>query len=103
MTTIYLSGIDALNVAIAANRMPEIFNTGANLWRPARSYPEARRLLALEPQLVRLSGDARVLLEDLSKQTVQFEDDLLRAAQALAGVTDAVKAAVIDALERLSA
>ena len=100
MSTIKLYGFDALNTCIAAKRMPEIMNVEANLWRPARSYPEARRLISTEPQLVRLVCDARVLLEDLSSQAIQFDDDLVAAAEGLPSTVPApVKEAVINALK----
>jgi hypothetical protein len=98
MTTLSFTGRDALNIAIAAGSMPEVLNVQASLWRPARSFPEARRLISTEPQLVRLVIDGRVLLEHLSKTGIPAGNDLLPIAQTLSNVPDAVKAAVVSAL-----
>lgn len=97
---LYFSGLDALNIAMAANRMPEVMELSQNLWRPARGYPEVRRLISAEPQLVRLVADARVLLEDLSGAAIQLDDTaLLPVAQALPdSVPAGVKSAVYNAL-----
>lgn len=83
MSTIFLVGMSAIKVAFAANRMPEIFNVTANLWRPARSFPEARQLADKDPTLVRMQCDARVLLEDLGGASINHGDDLLLAALSL--------------------
>lgn len=98
MTTLSFTGMDALNVAIAAATMPEVMIVQESLWRPARSYPEARRLTSTEPQLVRLVMDARVLVEHLSRQGIPADADLLPIAQAMNGIDPSVKDLVVSAL-----
>lgn len=98
MTALSFVGMDALNVAIAARTMPEVMSVQENLWRPARSYPEARRLVGAEPQLVRLVLDDRVLLEHLGVQGIPAGSDLLAIGQALVGIDPDVKGLVMAAL-----
>jgi hypothetical protein len=104
MTIISLIGMKALNTAVAAKRMPEIFNVSANLWRPARSYGEARQLIGQDQGLVRMVCDARILLEDLGSVPINIGDNLQVAALNLPSsvpfeVFMAVETAISKALE----
>lgn len=65
---ITIFGMDALSVAQDANLQPEVLV--GSVWRLAKSFAEARALLATEPNLVRLRGDLRVLLENILKTAV---------------------------------
>ena len=80
-----LFGENATQVALLANRLPEVMDTAS--WRPAYSHGEARRFLRLGATLVRLRIDNRVLLEDILKQSVPLEADLATvASNAMAGL-----------------
>lgn len=57
-------GTDAYALAQMTSRLPEIFDTTINTWRPARSMGEARQLVDAEAQRVRLRGDVRGILQD---------------------------------------
>ena len=92
------TGLDALNIATAANRLPEVFDTTENQWRPARALPEARRLLSMEPASIRLVCDARILLEDIGKIGINRDADLLATAKLITAYAEAMDP-IITALQ----
>lgn len=74
MKVLTLTGQDALTISRAANRQAEVLD-GAQ-WRTASGLPEATRYARVDPALVRLRADARVLVEDILKVAVQPGADL---------------------------
>jgi hypothetical protein len=73
---ITINGPDALVVAQACNRQPEVLDTGIGMWRPAKALPEARRASDTEPLTVRLQGDPRIMLEDMFKVSINLDADI---------------------------
>lgn len=71
MTMFCLYGMPAIEVAVLANRLPEVL-TGV-VYRPAHSLSSARRRLGAEGLTVRLRGDLRCLLEDIQKVSIPVE------------------------------
>lgn len=74
MKILTLTGQDALTMSRAANRQAEVLD--GTQWRTASGLPEAARYANVDPGLVRLRADARVLLEDILKVSVQPGADL---------------------------
>lgn len=73
---ITIHGPDSLVVAQAANTLPQILDPSIGTWRPAKTISEARRCSDTEPQTVRLAGDPRVMLEDITKESIPLGADL---------------------------
>lgn len=97
-------GGDALSVATAAKRLPLVWDSLTSTYRPARSYPEARRLLTMGSDAVRFQTDARVLLEALCNNSLDSECCLTDAAEQIPTDTVAanVRSAVIQAIKEQS-
>lgn len=81
-----LFGETATRVALLANRLPEVMDTGH--WRSAYSHGEARRFMRLGNTLVRLRVDNRLLLEDITKQAVPVGANLAAIATSAAAGAD---------------
>lgn len=94
-------GGDALSVATAAKRLPLVYDTLTTSYRPARSFPEARRLLGMGSESVMFQTDARVLLETLCNNALDLECCLPDAAEQIPSppVPDDVRSAVIQAIK----
>lgn len=94
-------GGDALAVATAAKRLPLVWDSLTSTYRPARSYPEARRLLTMGSDAVRFQTDARVLLETLCNNALAQDCCLPDAVEQIPTdtVPANVRAAVIQAIK----
>ena len=94
-------GGDALAVSVAAKRLPLVFDTLSSTYRPARSFPEARRLLGMGSDSVKFQTDARVLLETLCSNALDNECCLPDAADQIPcpPIPDNVRSMVIQAIK----
>lgn len=101
---IRFTGPDALAVAVAARTLPLVEDTVTHVRRPARSLPEARRISSIDPELVVLLSDARVLIEMVTEQSLPLDCDLLAAAKAIQSppVPADVRDIIIDQVEKSS-
>lgn len=101
---IQFEGADALDVAVAAGTLPLVVDSTTRAARPARSLPEARRMVGINPALVVLTSDARVLIEMVSKSSLPLDCNLQEAALAISSppVPAKVRDAIIDQVEKSS-
>lgn len=75
MTFLQLTGQEAIDVGLASNRQPEV-NEGDH-WRGAMSRSDANQYLRIDPQLVRLNGFPRPLIEAITGRGLDVDANLL--------------------------
>lgn len=76
MSTLTFTGLNAFWVARDANLLPEVLDTTTQSWRLARSIAEARRLVGIDPSLLRLKADDRILCEHLTGKALDLGQDV---------------------------
>jgi hypothetical protein len=88
-------GSEAITVSMASNRQCEV-RLPSGAWITAAGQQESIRYFRDNPELVRLAGSPRVLVESITGEPVDPQGDLLAFIQAidLSGLDDIQKTAL---------
>ncbi len=97
---ICVNGAQAMLLANAANRQPEVLDATRSTWRPATSLREGRSYAENLPDSVRFSGDLRIVLEDVLKMAIPPGADLVEIMRQAA--VNGVAAEAISLLRRIA-
>lgn len=97
-----VTGRDALTLGTACHRQPEVW--AGDHWRTVTALPEAARLIATDPSLVRLRAPTRVLVEDVLRTALQHGADvrgvIQDARRDILHPLDSQQLAALDIIER---